>query len=383
MKKFISIVLTMVLLFSVFGFAAVNSAAADKPEAPVFSVTQQSTASGFLKLKFNLDSGIFHALDVKLNISQGLECTDIETSDACKVNGMAFTNANPAGDANHFTIVSYNGYSAPGAIFTATFKITNNRLNSYSVTFGIVECTVTVTTDGTVENVSVKPTNPVFDKDSLAISVVSLPKKTTYCIGEELNTDGLVVKAEYLDGSDKTINDYTLTSDLKSAGKKTVKISYTEGRFSATTSFDVTVNDHQLGAVNVVRKATCSAEGLKEQRCTVCDKVCHTEVIPATEHDFETITVNRPTFKADGESKTYCKICNHTKETTVLPKCSADIDGNGTVTSRDALEILQHATALKTLTGAALANADLDGSGAVNSSDALIVLQLATGLISA
>ncbi len=383
MKKLISIVLTMVLLFSVGCFSAVNSAATDELVAPVFSLSQKETSNGFLKIDFNLVSGLFNSLDVKLEPSQGLKCTDIEKSEICNANGIGFTNPEATGVAYHFSIVSSNGYSAPGTIFTATFEITNSRLDSYSVTFKIGDCTVTKIIDGEPENISVKPTTPVFSKKSLDIVVTSLPKRTTYCIGESLNTSGLTVTAEYLNGESKEIKNYDLKYDFSTQGKKAVAVSYSEGRFDAATSFEVTVNDHKPGELKTVQKATCTIDGINEQYCTVCNKLCHSEKIAATGHNYSTVTLTLPTYKTTGESKTYCTICNTVTETKTLPKCNADIDGNGTITSRDALEILQHATDLKQLTGEALANADLDGSGTIKSADALVVLQLATGLIKA
>ena len=132
-----------------------------------------------------------------------------------------------------------------------------------------------------------------------------------------------------------------------------------------------------------VKNPTCSETGLKEACCTVCSTKCDSKIIPVKSHTLETIISKLPTYKETGEKLTKCSACGHIQKTVSIPKTSADINGDKSVTSKDALLILQHATGLKMLKGTSLANADLHGSGTVFSDDALLVLQLATGLITA
>ncbi|MBQ3497744.1 MAG: bacterial Ig-like domain-containing protein [Clostridia bacterium] len=76
------------------------------------------------------------------------------------------------------------------------------------------------------------------------ITVSSLPDKQTYSVGEDFDSTGLVVKANYSDGTSKTVTDYTLDSfDSTTEGTKTVTVSYTEGGVTKTCTFDVTVNE--------------------------------------------------------------------------------------------------------------------------------------------
>ena len=105
---------------------------------------------------------------------------------------------------------------------TITAKFTYNG-KTYSKT-----CSVTV------EDVPVPPT-PV------SLSVSSKPTKTTYEIGENLNTSGLKLKLTYSDGSTETITSGFTTSGFSSttAGTKTVTVKY--GDLTAT--FTVTVNE--------------------------------------------------------------------------------------------------------------------------------------------
>jgi len=105
---------------------------------------------------------------------------------------------------------------------TITAKFTYNG-KTYSKT-----CSVTVDQD------------PVPEPVPTSLSVSSKPTKTTYEIGESLNTNGLELKLTYSDGSTETITSGFTTSGFSSttAGTKTVTVKYG----SLATTFTVTVN---------------------------------------------------------------------------------------------------------------------------------------------
>src|SRR5699024_11590116 len=77
-------------------------------------------------------------------------------------------------------------------------------------------------------------------------------EKTTYTVGEELNLDGLKVTALYSDGTSKDVTDSeyvtvdTSACDMNAAGTYTIKVSYTEGEFTAEDTFAVTVKAAEL-----------------------------------------------------------------------------------------------------------------------------------------
>ena len=73
-----------------------------------------------------------------------------------------------------------------------------------------------------------------------AISVSTLPNKTTYSEGESLDTSGMIVVAICEDGSVKTINDYSVNVESGS-GTKTVSVIYTECGKTHTDTFTITV----------------------------------------------------------------------------------------------------------------------------------------------
>ena len=66
---------------------------------------------------------------------------------------------------------------------------------------------------------------------------------------------------------------------------------------------------------------------------------------------------------------------------TSLAAYMGDTNGDGKVSSDDALLVLQYSTGMKTLSSAQLEISDLSGDKKVNSSDALLILQTATGMI--
>ncbi len=72
-----------------------------------------------------------------------------------------------------------------------------------------------------------------------SISVKTAPSKTTYTVGETLNTSGLVIKATYSDGSSKDITSgFTCSpTKLSTAGTQKITVTYS----GKTASFNVTV----------------------------------------------------------------------------------------------------------------------------------------------
>ncbi len=74
------------------------------------------------------------------------------------------------------------------------------------------------------------------------IKVTKAPRKTTYTEGEKFDKTGMVVTAEYSDGTSKEITNYTYTPNgaLKVTDKKII-ISYTESEVTKTVEQDITV----------------------------------------------------------------------------------------------------------------------------------------------
>lgn len=79
--------------------------------------------------------------------------------------------------------------------------------------------TVTNTGSGITPTVTPTPTGPVEVKLS-SISVNTSAAKTAYVVGEEFTTEGLVVTANFSDGTSKVVTDYTVDSSSFDSSKK-------------------------------------------------------------------------------------------------------------------------------------------------------------------
>ena len=109
------------------------------------------------------------------------------------------------------------------------------------------------TTSATSDPVLVTVTNPTVK----SIEIESMPAKTTYSVGDSLNTSGLQIKVNYDNGSWDVVNQgFTAEpSSFPSAGTQTVKISYQ----NCVCYFYVTVADKEasvegIGVVTLPKK---------------------------------------------------------------------------------------------------------------------------------
>jgi hypothetical protein len=77
------------------------------------------------------------------------------------------------------------------------------------------------------------------------IAVASGPSKTSYYVGDSLNTSGLAIRGYYDDGSNKSLSGWSCSpTRLSSAGTQTITVSY-QGK---TTSFTVSVSSKPADA---------------------------------------------------------------------------------------------------------------------------------------
>lgn len=94
------------------------------------------------------------------------------------------------------------------------------------------------------------------------LSVVSLPVKQTYCVGEKLNTRGLVIGVTYPDGTSENIDEGFACSPeyLTSTGTQTITVTYG----NSSTSFDVNVkaSDNKTISINGTQKTVAFANNV-------------------------------------------------------------------------------------------------------------------------
>ena len=116
------------------------------------------------------------------------------------------------------------------------------------------------TTLGDEEETSISLTAEVPGLSSLTVTT---PIKTTYNIGDELDTTGMVVTATYSDDTTKDVtSDVTLSGfDSTSEGDVTVTVSYTEKDITKTGTFNVTIVDTSVDTYTIAVSASPSSGG--------------------------------------------------------------------------------------------------------------------------
>ena len=107
---------------------------------------------------------------------------------------------------------------------------------------------------------------------------VTLSEKTSYIIGEEFDTSGLVVIGHYDNGISQEIKEYCVSGFTGTLGKNNITV--TVGEKIAV--FYVTVHDE--GEWTTVKQPTCTEKGEKKLYCTDCGDLIKTEEIPAKGH---------------------------------------------------------------------------------------------------
>ncbi len=180
------------------------------------------------------------------------------------------------------------------------------------------------------------------------VEIYTTPAKTSYLIGDKLDTSGLVLKLTYSDGAvEYTSSDFTISGfDSSTIGTKTVNVTY-EGK---TALFEVEVICTHSNCIFLSRtEATYTESGETVYQCTEC-KNTKSEVIFAlcdfnrdgvldqADYDsFESQTADLELFdfKGNGQIDDFDKlVVRHLSNSTQLKKI-ADINGDETSDLKD------------------------------------------------
>ena len=131
-------------------------------------------------------------------------------------------------------------FDKTGMVVKATYLDgTENTITDYNISNTTLKADdeeIEVEFEGVKTSVKINVTKNKVEK----IEITKLPNKTQYSVGEKFDATGMVVKATYLDGTEKEITDYkiTKTESLK-IGDTTITIEY-EG---ITSNIDITVKE--------------------------------------------------------------------------------------------------------------------------------------------
>ncbi len=178
-----------------------------------------------------------------------------------------------------------------------------------------------------------------------SIKIYNLPTKTTYYIGDTLDTSGLQLKLTYSDGSTKTVTSGFTTSGFSStsAGTKTVTVSY-EGK---TATFNVTVKTPTI-TLSPTSKTLTVGDSSNITATTMPSGQSVTWV--SSDTSIATVLGGRITAKTEGSVKITAKFTYNGKEYSsacaiIVEPFTIKLTGNITSFSNDT------ATTIKVLSG--------------------------------
>ena len=167
--------------------------------------------------------------------------------------------------------ISYGAY-------TATFQVTVNHVYSSNCDKVCDKCgsTRTTSTPHTYDDVKDMVCNLCQETRTVSsIAVEKAPTKLVYAEGEALDMTGLVVKAQFSDGSTALITDYTVSGDTNVAGQITITVSYEQ----KTATFKITVNHVYPHACATIcskcgevaaRDTKHTFDDVKDMICNIC-----------------------------------------------------------------------------------------------------------------
>ena len=170
-----------------------------------------------------------------------------------KANTVTFTD--PAAQFVEGQMVSFTAEAASGGAITYAYKAQGADDSTYSTVApaspGSYTVRATAAGDDTWQSASATHDFTIVAKAVESIAVTKNPDKTTYVVGQELNTAGMEVTATYNDNSTEVVTSGCTVSPTKldTAGTQIITVTHTASGETAT--FDVTVTAKELTGITV------------------------------------------------------------------------------------------------------------------------------------
>lgn len=167
--------------------------------------------------------------------------------------------------------------------------------------------------------------------------------KSDYSVTETITTPGGKVYSTKYDNSG--CNWYALQA--YQLGTYTCKVTVSGSvNVDCGVSYTLTEKAHNYGSWTITKSATCTTDGTKIRKCSVCDKT-ETQTISKTGHNYSTNwTIDKQaTCTADGSKSRHCTVCGAKKDVTTIAKTAHKYD-NGKITKQPT----ETATGIKTYT---------------------------------
>jgi len=144
-------------------------------------------------------------------------------------------------------------FNSDGLVISANYSdgssrhVTGYSLNGTPDMSSAGTKTINVNFEGKTASFTITVTAAPQGKYLTSITVTKPPEKITYIVNETFNSAGLVVTANYSDGTSKQVNASLSTPDMSSAGTKTITVTF-EGK---TAVFNITVMPDE-GSIGVI-----------------------------------------------------------------------------------------------------------------------------------
>lgn len=133
--------------------------------------------------------------------------------------------------------------------------------------------------------------------DVKSIEITKQPVKTEYIEGQDFDATGMIVKATYLDGTEKEITDYTIENGNE-LGKDVTEVEIKFGKFSAFVP--VTVSENILVSIEVTTPPI-KTEYVEGQKFDKTGMVVKATYLDGTENTITDYNISNTTLKADDE----------------------------------------------------------------------------------
>ena len=193
-------------------------------------------------------------------------------------------------------------FDSTGMVVTATYSDNSRKeVSGYVITpngdltTSNRSVTINYTEDGvtksTTQDITVTKQGSSGSTSTLSnIRITTQPTKTTYTEGDRFDTSGMVIVANYADGTSKTITNYTVTpsGDL-TPSNKTITITYTENGTTKSITQNITVTAKAVNNTvnntvnnNTTKNITNSTNNKNTTKNTSTDNTTAKQNIPAT-----------------------------------------------------------------------------------------------------
>ena len=245
---------------------------------------------------------------------------------------------------------------------STSVTVTDYELNGYLSIPGTHKIEVVYAGKSTSFSVTVN------SKSLVSISIISLPKKLIYFVGEELETAGLLVEAKFNNGTKSIVSDYTLEGFDGTVGVNTVTVVYggKKDTFNVTVKIRVpsslcssifTINNDVISKINegtTVAQLLSGVDG--GEFCEVYDG--------DTQVSSDTVVGTGMTVKLLDDGKVIALY-------SVI--VTGDTNGDGKVTVTDMLAVKAHILKKNLLVGLACEAADTNGDSNISITDFLVI----------